>query len=63
VIPHEPVRKPCWARWFIHSLLRATRAHLTDAEAIKAVHDALCLIPDAMNAILADWLVPRCLRH
>ncbi|MBV6888008.1 hypothetical protein KWH47_10680 [Xanthomonas campestris pv. spermacoces] len=39
------------------------RPNLTDADAIKAVRNALCLTPGSMNAVLADWLAPRCLRH
>lgn len=54
-IPEGTIRAVCAAY--------NARPHLTDAEAIKAVRDALRLTPGSMNAVLADWLAPRCLRH
>ncbi|AJQ86314.1 hypothetical protein ACQR5V_11880 [Xanthomonas oryzae pv. oryzicola] len=54
-IPEGTIRAVCTAY--------NARARLTDAEAIKAVRDARCLAPGSTTAVLADWLVPRGLRH
>ncbi|KHL58453.1 hypothetical protein [Xanthomonas cannabis] len=54
-VPDATVRAVCAAY--------NARPQLSEQEAIKAVRDALCLTPGSMNAALADWLAPRCLRH
>ncbi|WDJ05713.1 hypothetical protein [Xanthomonas campestris] len=54
-IPEATIRAVCDA-WNAHP-------QLTDQQAIAAVRDALCLTPGSINAVLADWLAPRCLRH
>ncbi|MCL1501306.1 hypothetical protein A7D16_19745 [Xanthomonas nasturtii] len=54
-IPENTIRAVCAAY--------DAQPTLTEADVIKAVRDALCLTPGSMNAVLADWLAPRCLRH
>ncbi|KAB7771533.1 hypothetical protein [Xanthomonas maliensis] len=49
----------------IRAVCAAYNAHpqLSEREAVGAVRAALNLPPGSINAVLAEWLAPRCLRR